>query len=284
VFCWFTIRRVLQPVERTARQIAAKAPDDLSPIAFAGEPRELRPIVLALNTVLARLSRAFETERRFTADAAHELVTPLAALRMRIQLMQRQQKSGGEGAVPPLSSAIQLQDLRDQVDRCTALVDSLLVLTRLDPQTPHSLQTEPVDLASLFAELDDGAAARRNIRVQTLCQVPTLRAHPALLRSALRNLVDNAVRYGAPGGLVQVSAVPSASGIRLAVRDNGPGVSTADRQRLTERFFRVLGTETTGSGLGLSIVSRIAALHGASLSFGEGIDGAGLGVLLDFPP
>jgi two-component system, OmpR family, sensor histidine kinase QseC len=108
-----------------------------------------------------------------------------------------------------------------------------------------------------------------------------LQAQPALLESALRNLVDNALRYGA--SQVAVDATATATGLQIAVRDDGPGVSDADRARLTERFFRVLGTGQTGSGLGLSIVARIAALHGASLRFEPGMAGRGLGVVMDFP-
>lgn len=271
-FCWFVIRRLLAPLERAAAGIAAKSPQDLTPVSGAGQPRELQPIVDALNALLVRLSGALDTERRFTADAAHELRTPLAALRMRLQLIERQR-----GA-----PAADLRALRDDVDRCTALVESLLALARLDPQR-GALALEPVDLASLFAGLDTSAAQAHGITVQRDAQAATVMAHPALLASALRNLLDNALRYGAPGGRVQLSAAPMASGgVRIAVRDDGPGVTPADRARLGERFFRVLGTGQTGNGLGLSIVARIAALHGATLRFEEGLQGRGLGVVLEF--
>ncbi|CAN5677739.1 quorum sensing histidine kinase QseC [soil metagenome] len=282
-FCWFVIRHLLRPIENTAERIAAKSPDDLEPVPAVGEPRELLPIVQSLNLVLARLSTALQSERRFTADAAHELRTPLAALRMRIQLMQRQR--AGAAPVDP-----ELQTLRDDVDRCTTLVESLLALARLDPLQAQSLQKEEVELASLFERLDTSVAGSRGIAVRFDPRAPTAWAHPALLQSALRNLLDNAVRYSTAGGGVQIessvvgeggSALPRA--VRIAVRDNGPGVLPADRERLTERFFRVLGTGESGSGLGLSIVSRIAALHEASLRFEDGIDGRGLGVVLEFP-
>ncbi len=275
-FCWFAIRRLLQPIERTAGRIAAKSPDDLTPVASTEEPRELLPIVQALNLVLGRLGHAMQAERRFTADAAHELRTPLAALRMRIQLMQRQQ-----AASPP--TPVDLQGLRNEVDRCTSLTESLLALARLDPERPGSLKKEPVELDPLFQRL---AAMRTGHAGSTLhldASGLTLRAHPALLESALRNLLDNAMRYGATDGHVEVTARPVGSGIRIAVRDDGPGVSEADRARLTERFFRVLGTGQTGSGLGLSIVARIAALHGARMRFESGLDDRGLGVVIDFP-
>lgn len=273
-FCWFVIRHLLQPLERTAARIAAQSPDDLRPVPSADEPRELLPIVQALNGVFGRLGHALQAERRFTADAAHELRTPLAALRMRIQLMQRQQ-AAAHGA------SIDLQGLRNEVDRCTALTESLLALARLDPERPESLAKEPADLDALFGRLVATRPTGFDAAVQADARGLMLQAHPALLESALRNLVDNALRYGA--SQVAVEATARATGVQIAVRDDGPGVSDADRARLTERFFRALGTGQTGSGLGLSIVARIAALHGASLHFEPGIDGRGLGVVMDFP-
>lgn len=271
--CWLAIRRQLAPLERTAAGIAAKSPQDLSPVAGAGQPRELQPILDALNVLLARLELALASERRFTADAAHELRTPLAALRMRVQLLERQQAGPADA----------LRALREDVDRCTALVESLLALARLDPEHA-ALARQDVDLAALFESLDRSAAQARGMRVTQTLQASTVQAEPALLASALRGLLDNAVRYGRPGGQVQLSATPLPDGgVRLAVRDDGPGVAPAERARLGERFFRVLGTGQSGNGLGLSIVARIAALHGARLHFADGLDGQGLAVLLDFP-
>lgn len=275
-FCWWIIRRLLQPIERTAGRIAAKSPRDLEPLPTHEEPRELLPIVRAFNGVFAQLTGALQTERRFTADAAHELRTPLAALRMRIQLMQRQ-NTGAVASQLAVADAVTLQSLRDEVDRCTTLVEGLFTLARLDPQRPEALQKEPVDLVRLLERLDLGPG------VEIDCQVATVQAHPALLQSVLRNIVDNARRYCPAGARLRIETRPHRAGIRIAVRDDGPGVNAADRTRLAERFFRVLGTEKTGSGLGLSIVSRIAALHGATLSFESGLAGQGLGVVLDFP-
>lgn len=294
-FCWLAIRKLLAPIDVTAQRIASKSAQDLSAVSVAEEPRELQPIVLAFNGVLARLDRALQGERRFTADAAHELRTPLAALGMRIQLMQRQQSEAAAGhrvatgtvgaadAPGALGFPNGLAVLRHEVDRCTALVESLLMLARLDPQQPDALVKEAVDLPAELAALLASTPNAHGGQLELDCQVTSLQAQPVLLRSALRNLVDNALRYGAPGGRVRVEAMPWAGGVRIAVRDDGPGVSPDDRTRLTERFFRVLGSGQSGSGLGLSIVEKIALLHGASLQFGTGLDGAGLGVTLDFP-
>ena len=272
VLSWVLIRRLLRPLEDTATRIAVKSPQDLTAVDAQGLPRELQPVVDALNALLGRLGLALDSERRFTADAAHELRTPLAALRMRVQLIERERQ------VPD----VHLQQLRADVDRCTALVESLLALTRLEPQAQPPVH-EAVDLDALLDTLE--AALPPEAQLQRALTVPTVQAAPALLASALRNLIDNAVHYGPPGVRLQVTsqALPG-GGVRLAVRDDGPGVPPAERARLGERFFRVLGTGRPGNGLGLSIVARIAALHGATLRFEDGLDGRGLGVVLDFPP
>ncbi|WP_051953195.1 sensor histidine kinase [Xenophilus azovorans] len=270
---WLLIRRLLRPLEDTALRIDAKSPHDLTPVQAPDPPRELQPILAALNALLARLAAALDGERRFTADAAHELRTPLAALRMRVQLIERELK------LPDTH----LRQLRADLDRCTALVEGLLALARLEPQA-EPLAREAVDLEALLDGLDLQAQAP-GVQVERALAVPRLRAAPALLASALRNLVDNAVRYGREGGRVRIeSARLPQGGTRLAVRDDGTGVPPGQRARLGERFFRVLGTGQTGNGLGLSIVARIAALHGASLRFEDGLDGRGLSVVLDFPP
>ena len=276
-FCWWSIRKLLAPIEFTAQRIASKSAQDLSPVPVENEPRELQPIMTAFNDVLARLDRAIEGERRFTADAAHELRTPLAALGMRLQLMQRQQKAD------PLTAPQSLQALRNEVDRCTALIESLLMLARLDPQLPDALTKEAVDLPAEFATLAASLPPEERPRVNFSCQVASLQAQPVLFRSALRNLLDNALRYSGETGQVRIEAQPMAQGVRITVQDDGTGVSSEDRMRLTERFFRVLGSGKTGSGLGLSIVEKIALLHGATLTFGTGIDGQGLGVAMNFP-
>jgi len=270
---WFLIRRLLRPLEDTAMRIDAKSPHDLTPVQAENPPRELQPILDALNALLARLAKALDSERRFTADAAHELRTPLAALRMRVQVIERELKLPGS----------HLRQLRADLDRCTALVESLLALARLEPQA-EPLVREPVDLDAMLDGLDPEAQAA-GMRIERALSVPQLRAAPALLASALRNLIDNALRYGREGGRVRIEStrLPQ-GGTRLAVRDDGTGVPPEQRARLGERFFRVLGTGQAGNGLGLSIVARIAALHGASLRFEDGLDGRGLSVVLDFPP
>lgn len=275
--CWLLIGRALRPLRRTAAAIAAKTPEDLAQVPLAGQPRELLPIVQALNGVLQRLDAALQAERRFTADAAHELRTPLAGLHMHVQLLGRQH--------PELAEPF--RKLRQDIARSTALVDSLLTLARLDPLAREQLQREPVALAPLFERLlaaHAPEAERRGIALRLRCERASVDADPRMLEIALRNLVENALRYCPDGSRIEIAAVDHAGRARIAVRDDGPGVDDASRARLSERFFRVLGQGQPGSGLGLSIVRRIAELHGIELRFGAGLEGRGLGVTLDFPP
>ena len=274
--CWWLTGRVLSPLRRTAAAIADKTPDDLAQVQTAGQPRELLPIVGALNEVLGRLDTALQAERRFTADAAHELRTPLAGLHMHVQLLQRQH--------PDL--AISFQKLRQDIARLTALVDSLLTLARLDPlaRTQLNSQTlllQPV-LEQLLGEFAE-EAVQRGISLSLRNELDAVRADPQMLGIMLRNLVGNALRYCPAGSRVEIETSRHAGRDRIVVRDDGPGVDEASRRRLAERFFRVLGQEAGGSGLGLSIVQRIADLHGIALRFGPGLDGGGLGVSLEWP-
>jgi two-component system sensor histidine kinase QseC len=192
---------------------------------------------------------------------------------MRVQLIER------ELQLPDAH----LQQLRADLDRCTALVESLLALTRLEPQA-EPLKLEPVDLNQLLDSLSPSWSSV-SVNMERALAVTSLQAAPVLLSSALRNLIGNAIRYGGTGVRVRIETTRRHDGgIRLAVRDKGPGVPLEQRSRLGERFFRVLGTGQAGNGLGLSIVARIAALHDAALSFEDGLDGQGLSVVLDFPP
>lgn len=274
VVTWIAIQRVMRPLEETARAIARKSATDLTPLQQTDRPLELQPVVEALNRVFGQLSRAIEGERRFTADAAHELRTPLAALRMKTQLLQRQYPD----------QRLSLQSLRDDVDRCTGLVENLLMLARLDH--PDDLMRTTLALDGLVDDVRQERAtfARdKYIRIEARCHEAQAYGNEELLRIALGNLIDNAIRYCAPGSVVRVEATIRAGVVTLSVRDNGPGVPVDVRNQLAERFFRVLGSGQPGSGLGLSIVARIATLHGSTLHFEEGLDGQGLGVAMDLP-
>ncbi|HEX8404896.1 MAG TPA: histidine kinase dimerization/phospho-acceptor domain-containing protein, partial [Duganella sp.] len=224
--CWLLTGRVLKPLRQTASAIADKTPDDLALVPTAGQPRELLPIVHALNGVLGRLDAALQAERRFTADAAHELRTPLAGLHMHVQLLQRQH--------PELATAF--QKLRQDIARVTALVDSLLSLARLDPLAREQLVRQPVPLAPLLEQLlaaHAPEAARRGITLAVRCELAAVHAEPRMLEIMLRNLIDNALRYCPAGSRVEIAADRDSGRARIAVRDDGPGVDEASRQRLT---------------------------------------------------
>lgn len=274
---WYCVNRVMKPINFTADALLLKSRDDLTPLLVEGQPTELKPIVSALNGMLLRLDTAMQSERRFTADAAHELRTPLAALGMHVQLLQRQHSG----------LAVPFQKLRHDVDRMTALVENLLALARLDPINRDGLARQAVTLAPFLQDLTavhSAAAGRRDIRLEIQNGVNTMNMNPELIYIALRNLLDNAMRYCPEKSTVEIRTSNWAGGVRIAVCDDGPGVDEDQRGRLSERFFRVLGSREAGSGLGLSIVRQIAELHGAKLTFGSGLNDRGLGVYLDFPP
>ena len=278
---WWQVRRLVAPLDRATREIASKSPEDLSPMPDDEPALEIRAVMTSLNQLLGRLGRALDGERRFTADAAHELRTPLAALASRIQLMQRSHQALGSVAL-----AADLQRLREDVARSTALVENLLQLARLDPQSSDGLPLASVDPGELFEEVIracQASATGRHVRLSADAAAGSLVGNRTWLFSALRNLVDNAIRHGAEGGSVELSAQRRGATVELTVCDDGPGVPASDLDRLGQRFFRVVGTEAQGSGLGLSIVARVAELHGGSLRFGSGRGGRGLAVTLVLP-
>ena len=278
---WWQIRRLVAPLGRATRAIAAKSPDDLSPMPDDEPALEIRSVIQSLNLLLERLSRALDHERRFTADAAHELRTPLAALASRVQLMQRSHQSLNSAAL-----AADLQRVRDDVTRSTALIENLLQLARLDPQSSDAAAMTAVDTAELFDEAVRAcqpAATARQVHITVDDSLGSLIGNRTWLFSALRNLLDNAIRHGAAGGRVELLAARHGGIDEITVRDDGPGVPEADLERLSQRFYRVLGTEAQGNGLGLSIVARVAQLHGGRLRFGRGADGRGLAVTLEMP-
>jgi two-component system sensor histidine kinase QseC len=275
---YFSIRRGLKPLDDLATGVAARSPENLAALPAGTAPAEAQPLVGALNRLLARVSAALENERRFTADAAHELRTPLAALKIHAQVAMA-------GDLPPPTRAA-LEKMQHGVDRTTRLVEQLLRLARLDP-LERVAAPQSVDLAVLAAAATDNAApaARAGGRSLTLNADPSAGAvdgDPDLLGAALRNLIDNALRYTPAGGHITVTAASEDGRPLLGVTDDGPGVPAADLPRLAERFFRGSDPGAEGSGLGLAIVHRIAGLHGARLEL-ENLPGGGFSASLRWP-
>lgn len=275
------VHRLVAPLGRMARHLQERSAGDLSALTYDGRAREIQTVVMALNQLLDRVTHTLEGERRFTADAAHELRTPLAALASRIQLLQRSLPAECAQAAAP-----HLRRLRSDVARSTALVQSLLQLARLDPQSAEALLTDQVDVAELMREAMRAYAPdaeARGVTISLDCRVDTLVGNHEALLTAVRNLLHNAIVYGRPGGQVALSAVRQGETVVLTVSDDGDGVAPPDLERLGQRFFRVLGNEAPGSGLGLSIAARVAELHRGTLQFTHGLNGLGLGAQLVLP-
>lgn len=280
---WWVVSRALRPLKGVADTVAAMRARQLAPLALDGAcPAEIGPLLAAIDTLTARLAAAMEQERRFTADAAHELRTPLAALKVQAQVAAR--------TVDPVARARALGQVGAGVERMTHLVQQLLTLARLEPREGLKV-TQQIDLSDaatiVCAELAPQAMARGQTLELVAPQAVMARIEQAWAEILVRNLVDNALRYGPDGGRVEVMVSADAGGALLAVRDDGPGVDPAQRSRLVERFYRGLGSEVEGSGLGLSIVSRLVDLAGAQMSFADGLargeGGMGLGVEIRFP-
>jgi signal transduction histidine kinase len=248
---------------------------DLTPVPAGGLPREVHPLVDSFNRLLARLEGAMHAERRFIVEAAHELRTPLAVLLGQAQVAQRARTL--EEARPVLDQLVR------GAERSARLSQQLLHSARIERQASEQESIELADIVTVLIQDFEMMAAQKHQNI-------SLHAEPGLIRGDLddlgilvSNLLDNALRYAGHGGHVAVRCVREASAMRLEVLDDGPGVSEADRERIFDRFYRVAGNAESGSGIGLSLVARIARSHSASISTGAGIDGRGFGIAVRFP-
>jgi two-component system OmpR family sensor kinase len=273
---WWIVGRALRPLHVLETTLAQRSSTALAPLPADALPVELQPLVGALNGLLARLDTAFTEQRRLTADAAHALRTPLAALTLQAQLAQRADDAGRAAA---------LQKLEQGVKRATHLVQQLLTLARLDPDAAQQ-PFAAVDLAALAQEVAEELAPLAQARSITLAvqtQPAVVAGLAEALRMALSNLVDNALRYTAAGGRVEVQVHTTGADAELAVLDDGPGVPEAERERVFDRFYRSIEATAPGNGLGLAIVRQVAQLHGGSVAAGPGLNGRGFGVRITLP-
>lgn len=258
------IQRALSPLRALTRAVARRAPDSLEPVVEHDIPAEIEPLLEALNHLFQRLEEAFENERRFTADAAHELRTPLAALKVQAQVAQR--------ASEPPQRQQALDNVLHGVDRATRLVEQLLTLARLDPQQgiahPEALALHPL-AAEVLADLDGAAHARQIELSLEGDEGLSVAGQGDTLRMLITNLVDNALRYTPQGGTVQVMVTAEHGAAELVVEDSGPGIPAEERELVFNRFYRGREVTASGSGLGLSIARRIADLHHATLSVAQ---------------
>ena len=265
---YVSIRRGLKPLDDLAAEVLHRSPENLVPLEDRATPHEALPLVAAINRLLYRLSGSLDHERRFTADAAHELRTPLAAIRIQTQVAAMSQNDAQRQHA--LAQAL------TGLDRATRLLEQMLRLARLDPlaQIPAP---DKVNLAELvedvIAEFRDHAAANP-IESDIDESAPLINGDADLLRIALRNLIDNAQRYSPPGSPIHVVLQHGKASLTISIADRGPGVDEAELPRLIERFYRGSAVTAEGSGLGLTLVHRIAELHDGRLELGNR-DGGG---------
>lgn len=263
-------------------RIAQKTASNLEPIQDPDVITEIQPVIDALNQLLARLQRALVAEQRFTADASHELRSPLSAIQMRLQVLQRKYQH-----VPELHQ--DFERIQEDVSRSTKVLENLLLLARLEPNEAEQPQLPKtvIDLNYLLARVIetvtlDANAKQMLIETNTLSTETKTFANEELLFIAFRNLFDNAIRYSPTLGSIHVEISQDEQQIKVAIEDTGNGVDDEVLQRLGQRFFRVLGTQQQGSGLGISITRKIIELHNGELRFMHAKQG-GLRVEVNLP-
>ena len=277
---WWVVSRSLAPVARVRSQMAQRRADELSPLSEVGLPDEIRPLIQELNLLLERVRQAFDTQKVFVADAAHEMRSPLAALKIQLQGLQR----AGDDAARELG----IRRLAAGIDRAAHLVDQLLVLARQEARVATGVDFAAVDLAQVaILSVEDTLFAAQNRRIDLgvhRAETAVVSGHAEALRILARNLLDNAVKYTPEGGTVDLNVQATADGIVLSVEDSGPGIAEADRGRVLDRFYRASGASATGSGLGLAIVNAIANLHQATVRLDQSVRLGGLRVRVIFRP
>jgi two-component system OmpR family sensor kinase/two-component system sensor histidine kinase QseC len=266
----------LLPLQRVAKEVERRDAHSLAPIAASRLPEEVAPLVQELNRLLARLSAAFDTQRAFVADAAHELRSPLTAVRLELQLLDR--------APDEAARTRARANLGAAVERAIHLLEQLLTLARNEPRDEVELSPTALEgpAAEGIADAHALAAARRTDLSLEAEPNTLVLANRDALRTLVRNLVDNAVRYTPPGGKVQIRVRNSSNRALLEVTDSGPGIPARERERVFDRFHRRVGAPEGGSGLGLAIVKAIAERHDARISLDDA-PGGGLHVSVSFP-
>lgn len=277
---WWLISRSLAPVERMRRQVAARAADDLSPLPDTGLPEEVLPLVQELNLLFGRVQVAFAAQQHFVADAAHELRSPLTALKLQAQALRRTQDEAGRQAA--------VARLNDGIERAIQLVGQLLALAREEGERGAAAQWQRIDLRDLarqaVADVLVQAQARQVDVGLVTAEAVWVRGQPQPLRVLLRNLLDNAIKYSPEGGQVDLSLAIDDGAPCLVVEDSGPGIAAGERERVFDRFYRTATAGAAGSGLGLAIVRAIAIRHGARVRLDRSQRLGGLTVEVRFAP
>jgi two-component system sensor histidine kinase TctE len=260
---WLALTRGLAPLTALQERIRRRRPEDRSPIDARGAPEEIAPLVESFNDLLARLSASIQAQQRFIADAAHQMKTPLAGLRTQSELALRQ--------TDPAEQRRSLRQIAAATERATRLINQLLALARAEHRGAEAPAHERVDLAQLTRDVvrewvPQAIDRHIDLGVDLIDEETEVLGAPLMLRELLGNLIDNALRYTPPGGTVTARVLRAGAEVVLEVEDTGRGIADAERSRVFDRFYRVLGTDVEGSGLGLAIVREIAEQHEAQLS------------------
>ena len=275
---WWVIRRSLDPLERTRQQVAARAESDLSPLPENGLPDEVRPLVQEINLLFGRLHSAFDTQKSFVANAAHELRSPLTALKLQAQALERSHDDTLRQQAA--------ERLHQGIDRAIRLMNQLLLLARQEADSGDGRATQTLDLHLLVQQVVGDVlpqAGARSIDLGIHASGPVwLDGEPDALRILLRNLLENAIKYSPPGSRVDIGLARTEGRERLTVEDSGPGIPAEDRTHVFERFYRGSHAQGNGSGLGLAIVQAIAVRHHATVTLGRSPALGGLRVQVDF--
>ncbi|KAF1712079.1 two-component sensor histidine kinase [Pseudoxanthomonas kalamensis DSM 18571] len=276
---WWVVRWATRGLAQVSEEIGARAPERMQPIRLQHVPEEIQGLVAATNGLLARLEASLARERRFTADAAHELRTPLAALKVHADNLRHAADEG------------ERSESQRQVDasvrRMERLVAQLLSLAKLEPDAPRDFH-DVVDMSILVqrqVEQQSALAAARDIELVSQIQSAPMTVHgeEVALETLVRNLLENALRYTPRGGRVEIALADDGDALKLRMEDSGPGIPPHARERVFERFHRELGTQTEGSGLGLPIVSQVLALHGGAITLDDSPALGGLRVRVRLP-
>ncbi|GAA5785739.1 sensor histidine kinase [Chitiniphilus shinanonensis] len=272
------LHRGLSPLRDLSAEVSARREDDLAPFRTPGRPGELLPLVHAMNQYVARLRRMLAAHRRFFADAAHQLKTPLAVLRAQVELAER------ESALPGMRQ--RLTTMRCSLEDASRGVAQLLALARLENERGEALPSAPLDLADAVRQcaLEWAPVTHRRRVDLALQEVEPVRllGNAQLLQELIGNLIDNAIRYAGPGCALTLGTTSAAGQAVLTVRDNGPGIPRAERELVFRRFHRGSTARGEGSGLGLAIVAEIAARHGGRVILDD-TPGGGLTVRVCWP-
>jgi len=280
IYYRYIVAKGLGSINSITKELASRAPNHLEPVAVRSYPSELKPVVNELNKLLARLKEGFEREKRFAADAAHELRTPLAALKVQAQVALNTHDIDEKNQA--------LTKLIISVNRGAHIVQQLLTMSRMFTNSGKQSDIEHIDLAKIVREImamhaPQAVDKKIQLELDAMPQSLYFRGNPTTISILISNLIDNAIRYCREGDDILVRVFEKKKNLILEVSDTGPGIPKAFRSRVFERFFRVLGNKTQGSGLGLSIVKQICELHHGKVTLKAPKKGTGVVISVFFP-